>query len=133
MKRIIALSFCFIALSSAPALAHGKLKKSIPAKGAHLSEPPRELRFIFGEQPELKYTTVELRDTDGKIIELGPITTDSLGEPFTVVAQIKGTLGGGVYTVFWKMLGRDGHSVSGQFPFTFAKQANVPSGTLSKR
>ena len=55
------------------AFAHGRLKSSSPANGAHLGTAPRELRLDFSEAPDLTFSSVKLVGTDGLQIALGPL------------------------------------------------------------
>jgi putative copper export protein/methionine-rich copper-binding protein CopC len=106
----------------APALAHGHLKRSEPAAGAHLGAVPRELRLTFTEAPELAFTRVELLDPSGAAVALGPLAI-AAGSRETVVAAVRGALAAGTYTVVWQMAGRDGHVTRGRFAFTIAPGA----------
>lgn len=111
-------------LGSSPglALAHGALKKSLPANGAHLTSAPRELRLTFTEAPELAFTRIELIGPDGNPVSLDPLraVNDSTQ---VIVAQITGPLAAGVYTVRWQIAGKDGHPVRDRFTFTIAPGA----------
>ena len=106
---------------SGVAYAHGNLKSSVPAKGAHLATAPRELRLNFTEAPELAFSRVALIGPDGRAITLGPQRAAS--DPRTLVSAITGALVSGVYTVRWQIAGKDGHPVRGEFSFTIAPGA----------
>lgn len=111
-----------------PAFAHGGLKSSQPASGAHLAAVPRELRLTFTEAPALAFTRVDLRDPSGAPVPLGALSvaTDSRR---TVVTAIHGALAAGSYAVAWQMAGDDGHVTRGRFSFTIAPGA---AGTGSR-
>lgn len=116
----VALLVALLALVPAPALAHGGLRRSIPAKDAHLTTVPRELRLIFSEPSELSFSAVELRAPDGRAVPLGALVR-ATGDPNTLVAAITGPLfAAGTYTVVWRTAGADGHPVRGQFEFVIA-------------
>lgn len=116
----VALLLALLTLVPAPALAHGGLRRSIPAKDAHLAIVPRELRLTFSEPSELSFSAVELRAPDGKSVPLGELVR-AAGDPNTLVAAITGPLfAAGTYTVVWRTAGADGHPVRGQFEFVIA-------------
>ena len=103
-------------------LAHGRLKSSTPAAGAHLGAVPRELRLDFSESPELTFTMVRLVGPDGRAISLGPLgyAADSRRSILTAVGS---PMIAGVYTVTWQMAGDDGHPVRGEYDFVVAPGA----------
>ncbi len=109
-----------VVLAPALAFAHGALKRSQPAAGAHLGEAPRALRLTFTEMPELAFTRIQLLGPDSASVDLGPLAVDSTR---TVSADIRGPLVAGTYVVVWQVAGRDGHPVRGRFRFTIAPGA----------
>ncbi len=110
-----------LALPSA-AWAHVKLESATPAAGARLTVLPRSLRLVFTEALELAVSSIELRDTDGALVRLGSIANppDSAS---ILIAAVEGPLAAGTYTVTWRVMGDDGHPVTGQFPFTITTEA----------
>jgi len=99
------------------ALAHARLVRSTPAAGAHLRVAPRELLLVFSEAPELAVTRIELLAHDSSAVALGPLRTAPVSRN-TVIADIRGPLVAGTYTVAWTMAGADGHPIRGRFTFT---------------
>lgn len=105
------------------AYAHGRLKGSTPASGAHLAAVPHEIRLDFSEVPELTFTTIQLIDPTGKPVSLAAVAyaTDSKR---SVVAAVRGGLPAGDYTVVWQMGGDDGHVIRDRFRFVIAPGAS---------
>ena len=101
--------------------AHDGLQRSVPAKDAVLIAAPTSLRLTFMNAPNLRVTRVQLLDATKAPVELGELRLDSVR---TVVADIRGVLRSGVYTVVWQVVGADGHPVRGQFAFTIAAGAS---------
>jgi len=118
--RALVVMLTLVALVPAIAIAHGALKRSSPASGAHLSEAPRELRLTFTEAPELAFTRIRLLGPDSADVALGPLTIDSA---LVAVVSVRGALVAGTYTVVWQVAGADGHPVRGRFRFTIAPGA----------
>ena len=95
------------------ARAHGRLKSSAPAAGAHLGTVPRELRFEFSEVPELTFSAVKLIGSNGREIPLGPLGY-AVDSRRTVIAAIRIALPSGIYVVQWQLAGDDGHPIRGR-------------------
>ncbi|MDQ3809175.1 MAG: copper resistance protein CopC [Chloroflexota bacterium] len=100
--------------------AHETLKRAEPAPGSTLSTAPRELRLTFTAAPELASTRIELLGPDSATIALGLLRLDTAR---TIVAEIRGPLVAGRYSVVWRVAGRDGHPVRGRYSFTIAPGA----------
>ncbi len=118
----LALILGLTALSPRVVLAHGRLKSSTPAAGAHLGAVPRELRLDFSESAELTFTMVRLVGPDGRAVSLGPLgyAADSRRSILTAVGS---PMIAGTYTVTWQMAGDDGHPVRGTYDFVVAPGA----------
>ena len=112
----------FAVLAPRPALAHGTLKRSVPAAGAHLGEVPREIRLEFNEAPELAFTSVRLLSADGREIALGALAY-AVDSHRAVITPIASAMLAGTYTVVWQMAGDDGHPIRGRFEFVVAPGA----------
>ena len=108
--------------TASPAWAHGHLKRSLPSSGAHLGQVPRQLRLEFSETPELEFTTIQLVDPTGHAVPLGPVMY-AADSHRAAVANVRGVLSAGTYTVLWQLAGDDGHPVRGRFEFTIAPGA----------
>ncbi|MGI9075839.1 MAG: copper resistance CopC family protein, partial [Gemmatimonadaceae bacterium] len=120
--RVAVLAALLAFVTPGLALAHGALKSSVPAKGAHLATAPRELRLTFTEAPELTFTRMELIGPDGKPVSLDDLRAVA-DSPRVIVARIASALTAGAYTVRWQIAGKDGHPVRGRFVFTIAPGA----------
>ena len=101
--------------------AHGALKSSTPAAGAHLDRVPAEIRLTFNENAERAFTRIRLVSA-GRTIAVGPVTIPA-DSPHVAWVSISEPLSAGVYTVEWQFGGRDGHPVRGSFKFTIAPGA----------
>ena len=112
----------------APLWAHGKLKSSTPAAGAHLAQVPLQLRLEFTESVELAFTLVRLASASGQQIALAPLAlaTDSRR---AVVVPITGAMDASAYVVTWQVAGDDGHPVRGRFEFVVAPGATGAGST----
>lgn len=111
------LAACILAFHPGRASAHPFLRRSSPAASDTLATGPSQLRLVFSEPIELRFTRVQLLGPTGPLGSLGPLRTvpDSLG---TILAGIDGVLAAGRYVVRWQVAGDDGHIVRGEFAFT---------------
>lgn len=116
----IVLAGLAIVLLPGTAFAHEGLQRSVPAKDAVLGAAPVALRLTFTSPPNLRFTRVALLDPDSGAVALSELRLDSTR---IVVADIRGPLRAGRYTVVWQVVGADGHPVRGQFTFSIAAGA----------
>ena len=101
--------------------AHGALRSSQPASGAHLAVAPRDLRLVFNERVELAVARIELRASDSALVRLSTLRHGE--SPSVLIADVLGSLQAGSYTVAWQVAGRDGHPVRGTYKFVIAPGA----------
>lgn len=126
--RIAAAGVMVAALSTAGAgrLAaagafHLHLVHSDPAADASVPAP-LAIRLTFTEAPEVRVTTIQLADAQGRRAPLGPVHADRQ-HPATVFAAPTRPLHPGRYTLTWRTMAHDGHPMHGLFHFTV-----VPAG-----
>lgn len=120
---IALLSAAVLLLAALPgsAWAHGALRSSEPAEGAHLNVAPRGLRLTFTEAVELNFARLALSGPNGPVA-LGALAL-APDSATVLVAPITGPLAAGAYTVAWQVAGEDGHPVRGQIRFMIAPGA----------
>ena len=119
---LAALVACAIAAFMVVTVAsHAELVEAVPAAGSTVNTSPAEIKLTFSE------TLV-----NGSQITLFGDKFQAAAKVTTVVAgsQMTGLLGStlspATYTVQWSAISRDGHTVSGSYPFTVA--GGVPAG-----
>jgi methionine-rich copper-binding protein CopC/putative copper export protein len=110
-----------------PAGAHPYLVQTEPGPGVEQRDPPMRIQIAFTERVVLEGSSLQLDDSDGRPVALGPLGTPKQGPG--LAADIKGTLGGDVYRVRWVVLSEDGHTSSGEFRFG----VDGPNGAPPKR
>jgi methionine-rich copper-binding protein CopC len=97
------------------ALAHARLDHASPAIGSTVTQPPTEVSLWFTEALEAKFSTIEVRDAQGRSMQAGPATlardnTAQLRVPLKPMAP-------GIYKVIWRVLSVDTHRTQGDFTF----------------
>ena len=122
MPDLRSLACAALLLLPAPAaLAHARVIRSIPAKGAELSQPPEQIELWFNELLDAGFNSLEVFISS----EIGQPKHTNLAKGKPVVAARDRThlslklepLAPGEYAVEWRVLSRDGHSAPGRFTF----------------
>ena len=97
------------------ACAHAVLSQSVPDLGSAVPAPLREIRLTFTEGIEPAFSSVELRNSDGRSIPTGAAIIDERNDK-QLVLSVSG-LDAGRYKVRWHVVSTDGHRSEGQFGF----------------
>jgi copper transport protein len=111
------------------AWAHATLVRSDPAKDARVPWPPTVLRLEFSEAVAPATSRVELVSPDSQRLSL-VVRADSSGNPKALLADVPALVVSGRYRVDWRLIGADGHAVTGQYSFTVdsvVRKIEVPS------
>ena len=95
---------------------HLALSKTEPAANDTLASP-KAIKLWFTETVKVAETGVQITGPDKKLVPTAAITIAAAAKS-PAVAEIKGTLKAGVYTVAWKTMADDGHPTKGTFVFT---------------
>jgi methionine-rich copper-binding protein CopC len=116
MPPLLLLVAGYLLLVAPAVWAHAYLVKSVPAQRAVLYRAPARIQLWFNERLESGFSSLSIRDADGKQIEIGKseVTAD---DPKQLSATIK-PLPAGRYFVKFRVLSVDGHIAEDQFPFT---------------
>ena len=98
------------------AWAHAKLQNALPAAGATLEAPPKEISLHFNEKLEAAFSSVKVTDSAGQNIgaaksHLVPV------KPSVLMLELP-VLKPGIYGVHWVVVGQDGHRIKGEYKFT---------------
>jgi copper resistance protein C len=101
--------------SATVAFAHAHLVRAIPAAGGTLHEAPNDVTLYFSERLEQAFSSVVVRDADGKEIDNKDSMVDKSDR--TVIRVSLPSLEPGVYKVEWRAVSADTHKVSGDFTF----------------
>jgi methionine-rich copper-binding protein CopC len=112
-----------------PASAHNQIVSSTPSPGQTLTELPSEFRIVTNEAlldigGQGRGFALEVRDAAGRFYETGCVTiTDAtMSTPAALGAP-------GAYTVIYQLVSADGHTVSGEIPFSWAPSGSVTTST----
>lgn len=107
------LALCLAAADAA--LAHASLVRATPAAGSTLSAAPAEVTLRFSERIEPAFSSVVVRDADGKQIDKGDTRVDKADR--AVMRISLPPLSPGLYKVEWRATSADTHRTNGDFTF----------------
>lgn len=117
-----------VALYPSVAFAHAKLIRSQPAAQATLQQAPRLVELWFSEELEQTFNTIVVTDGNGKRVDKNNVTVGEGGKKLQIDLE---ELKPGVYTVEWKALSADQHTIKGDFTFTVESgAAAAPEGSV---
>ncbi len=95
--------------------AHAALVKSIPGSRAVVSRSPERVLLCFNEAVELKFSSVKVEGAKGAAVAVGELKPGD--SPQCLEAGLP-ALGAGVYTVRYRVLSKDGHTVDYGYQFS---------------
>lgn len=117
-----------LALVSVTALAHAKLERAEPKQNSTLQQPPWLIELWFSEELESGFNSIEVKDQQGKRFDRARVTLSEGRKKAEIMLE---PLGAGTYTVIWKVLSMDQHSLSGEFTFAVSQGAELDAATAS--
>jgi copper transport protein len=126
---VLLLLLLLLALVCAPreASAHAKIKRSEPKANSTVARAPGLVELWFTEAMQEGFTTIEVTDSKRRRLDRGPVTLSEGGTKAQVELE---ELEPGTYTVAWKILSKDQHTIRGRFRFKVAAPAPTPTPTL---
>ncbi|MGZ6313469.1 MAG: copper resistance CopC family protein, partial [Candidatus Limnocylindrales bacterium] len=113
VRALIAACVALALVGAATAAGHSQLVSSSPGAGQVVPTSPSQLRLIFSEPIEGRYTSLDLLDATGRALLVGAGHVDP-ADPNALVADLSDTLSDGAYTVSWRAVSAsDGHNTNG--------------------
>lgn len=117
-----------VLLPATPAWAHTALTSSDPAADATLDRGPAAVTLVFSQKLNPDYATIVLSDAAGQRVPASaPAVHDTNG-----AITLGRPPGNGFYTVAYRVVSLDGHTVQGAYTFTVADPAQ-PAATAVAR
>jgi methionine-rich copper-binding protein CopC len=135
---LTSLTFTFLAtfsvIFSAPgAQAHTSLTLSLPENGSIVETLPESVVLTFTdpliEFGEEQVNSVTIRNPDLELVSLGDLVVneDSISAPFA-----DGQYAAGLYKVYFRVISKDGHPVSGFISFTTSQETTFSAGVIAQ-
>jgi copper transport protein len=123
---MLALVFC-----PSAAFSHARLLRSQPAANSTLKQSPKVVELWFSEELQPPMCSITVTDKDGNRVDKN---NASLAEENKKLQIDLEELKSGTYTVDWRVLSTDEHTMKGNFTFTVALAggaASAPAQTPS--
>lgn len=120
----LALSALFLGFASSPASAHNTFLDSSPADGERLAVAPSAWSVSFASEVPLDSASAEVVRADGTRTALPAPTHGSTTS--TIVFALPADLEGSV-TARWRLVGTDGHVISGRVAFAIGDTPTASS------
>jgi len=118
--------FVLVLAPASAAWAHAGIEASDPADGAQLEAAPPQVTLTFTETPDASLSTIQVLDTSGASLEVGPVTAGPAERQLQ--ASLPPDLADGSYTVSWRVVSQDdGHVTLGTFAFGVGQAPVAPS------
>jgi copper transport protein len=114
----ILLGLALVVGLASPASAHNSFVRSDPADGAQLSAAPPQLALTFAKDVVLDQLQVEFTDAAGVRSSLSGFTLAPSGSTTALVPMSSAATG--AVSFRWKLVGSDGHTVSGRVGLVIA-------------
>jgi copper transport protein len=121
-----------LAFFQSAAFAHAHLVKSQPAVNAALKQAPKTVELWFSEELAPGFNAITVTDQQGRRVDKDDLSLSEGDKKLQIDLQ---DVGSGTYTVDWKNLSADQHTMKGRFTFTVALAVSAatpvspPSGT----
>ena len=126
-KRLAAILIFILALifSTTTAFAHADLLRSQPANGETLKQSPKTIDLTFKKELQVvSMNSIAVTDQNGKRVDKNSVVISEDGKQMRSELQ---ELSFGTYTVQWKTLSADDHTIKGAFTFKVALSNNAAS------
>jgi len=104
------------------AFAHARLLRSQPAADAALKQAPKTVELWFSEELDAGGSAIEVTDQTGKRVDKQNVGLAEGDKKLQVELE---DLASGTFTVDWKALSTDGHTMKGKFTFTVALEGSA--------
>ncbi|WP_436532032.1 copper resistance CopC family protein [Actinoplanes sp. HUAS TT8] len=127
MRRLLLVVAIVVAVLTpgVAASAHTQLLEATPAKDATLASAPTAVTLKFSQRLNPDFTTIVVSDASRQRVPAGAPAVDGDSGTLTLGAA----LGNGAYTVAYRVVSSDGHTVQGSYVFTVADPARPAAAT----
>ena len=120
VRRLVVLALIVVGVlfgTASTAAAHNSLESSVPADGTTVTASPGTMQLRFVKDVPLETLTVTLTDPSGVRTKLvGSANGTSAKDVVTPLPL----LADGAYTIRWRLVGDDGHAITGRIEFAVA-------------
>jgi methionine-rich copper-binding protein CopC len=122
---VLALAALCCVWEAGPASAHTNVVWSYPAQGASLPTEPSQVALRTSDPVDLGLSQVVVRDADGRAQTISDKTLTEGASVLLATLDDKGAWG--QWTVDYRIVGPDGHPVTGRIDFAVGEPAQATS------
>lgn len=121
----VVVAMLFTVLFAGPAAAHANLLSATPSDTSVVQEAPTQITLTYDEGVGTQTGAVKVLAPDGTRVDTGEVALSDGGR--TVTAALQPNLARGTYTILWRVLSEDSHSIFGASSFS----VGAPSATVA--
>src|SRR5436190_3090566 len=127
-SRLVVLALALVALAlPGTAFGHASLVRTVPADGASVPTPPRDVRVVFDDVVRVGPGVEAIRNGGGSVLAGSARVVAGR----TLVVPLRAGLRHGAYSVRWSIVSDDGHLESGVIAFAVGSGAPRPTAALA--
>ncbi|TRZ38061.1 hypothetical protein CEQ21_21855 [Niallia circulans] len=105
------------------ASAHAYIVNSTPSENESLDDSPTKATIEYNEKIQSGFAVLNVTNSAGEKVDKGNVTV----EDKTISVDLKDDLKNDVYTMEWRVVSADGHSITGLVPFSIGE---LPEGVV---
>ena len=113
IQSLVAVAFIGLQVHAS---AHAFLDHAEPKVGRSVTNSPAELKVWFTQNLEPAFSTLEVDDAQGRVVDKKDAHLDAQNKRLFIVSLTP--LSPGTYTVVWHAVSVDTHKTQGHFEFT---------------
>jgi copper resistance protein C len=125
VAAVLVLAALCCVWEAAPASAHTDVVWSYPAEGASLPFPPDQVAIETSEPVDIGLSQIVVRDADGQAQTVSNTFLTKGASTLVATLEDRGTQG--QWTVDYRVVGSDGHAVTGRIDFAVGEPARATS------
>ncbi|MCM3004974.1 copper resistance CopC/CopD family protein [Priestia koreensis] len=127
IKSLLVFILLLVMFTPLRAYAHAYIQESNPSENERLKQSPTEVKIKFNEELQNGFNSLSIVDSNGKRVKLEKAEIKSKDRSM-IQAKVEQKLKDDVYSLEWRVVSADGHSVSGNIPFLVGKTSKeIPS------
>jgi copper transport protein len=126
VRALLVVSLCALVLPVS-AWAHASLIRTVPADGSVLATPPAAVRVMFDDEVRVGSGIKAVRNGGGSVLAGKARVVGGQ----TLVVPLRTGLSDGDYTVLWRVVSDDGHTIAGVTTFGIGAGRAPPTAAFS--
>lgn len=127
---VAAVVGALMVLGATPAWAHANLLESAPGTGAVVATAPERVTLRYDQPVSTAFGAVKILAPDGRRVDADEVTTADGGR--VVAAPLRPGLPAGTYTILWRVLSQDNHTIFGSSTFSVGQPSTTVAGVAAE-